>query len=292
MVTILFSCLALLIFVLSMDLSWSNLVSVKRNDLIFEGRNQEYGAYVLRREHHVNVFYSLLCSILFFVGLLVTIYHYSKPTIQVIERMTGIIIELPLVPKIDDSNKPKDSKKIDQKIAATAAGASNTEYQIVDDQDTQTAKADTDLRAKQFGDGNDTGEIQNPLETGCLDCDGAGKDSQQDTIQTNNVETWVPEMPQFPGGPTALQEYLMERVKYTPREQELGAEGTILVSFTVSAVGNVYNVDIERSILHGERLSQKTADAVRTMPQWTPGKRGDKTVPVRIVIPLKFELKK
>lgn len=292
MVIILISCMALLIFLLSVDFSWSNVVSSKRNDLIFEGRNHDYGAYVLRREHHINVFYSLLGSIVFFGALLFTIHHFSKPAITAFKQMTGVMLTIPTMSTVDDDEKPKEQKKALQKTAASSAGASNAEYRIVEDNTAQVAKSDKDLMDKQYGDGNDTGEIQNPIETGCLDCDGTGKDEKPDSVKVDTPETWVPEMPEFPGGAPALAAYLNDRVKYSPREQELGTEGTIFIGFTVSAAGNVYDVAIERSIIHGDRLAQKAVEAVRAMPQWKPGKRGKKTVPVRIVIPLKFELKK
>lgn len=289
MVTILFSCIALVVFLVSIDMSWSNLVSAKRNDLIFEGRNHEYGAYALRKEHHVNVFYSLVCSLLFFAGLLFMIYHFSKPAIQKFTESAWILPVLPDMPKPVEDDKPKDSKKAIQQTAASTGGEDNSEVKVVDDNLKQTIKPD--LSDKPVGDGPDTGEIQKPFEGGCPDCTGKGIETPTDTFQVVKVETWAPIMPEFPGGENALKKYLGEKVNFSPRDQELGVQGTIYVSFTVSASGGVYDIKIERSIANGERLEEKTVDAIRSMPLWSPGKRGDKNVPVRLMIPMNFKLR-
>jgi hypothetical protein len=53
---------ALVIFVVSANSSWENVLSPKRNHLVFEGRVKEYGAYQLRREQPRNMFIALFLS--------------------------------------------------------------------------------------------------------------------------------------------------------------------------------------------------------------------------------------
>lgn len=291
MVTILFICIALTIFVLSADMSWSNVLSGRRNNIIFDGRNQDYGAYMIRKENHLNVFYALLLSVGLMGGILAGVYHYSKPLLSEISFAGGIDIVFPAINPLPDTPATENVKKATQAAANTGAKPDGP-WEVTDKKDIIQTR--TNPMKPDFGDdGKDTGDIQKPFEAGCLTCTGTENGTKQDSVTTKpDVRDWAEVMPQFPGGQAALEKYLADRVNYSSRDQDLGVEGTLFVGCTISPSGGVYDIRIERGIFNGERLAEKATNAFRTMPQWSPGKSHGKEVTVRVVVPIKFELKK
>ena len=115
MLILIISVVALLVFLFSIDMSWSNVVSDNRNNLVFEDRFTDYGAYAIRREHHVNVFYALLLSVgLIGGGFMAISAMRSKP----VQKYLGNPLDdysivcglLPIVEKKEDLPEEKQTK--------------------------------------------------------------------------------------------------------------------------------------------------------------------------------------
>jgi len=98
----------------------------------------------------------------------------------------------------------------------------------------------------------------------------------------------VEQMPEYPGGLTALMNYLRENTRYPAAAQKAGIEGRVIVSFIVEPNGSVSNVEIVRSV--DTDLDQEALRVVRQMPKWEPGKQDGNTVRVKFHLPIKFML--
>lgn len=99
----------------------------------------------------------------------------------------------------------------------------------------------------------------------------------------------VEEMPEFPGGKEAMTRYLSENVKYPIIAQEKGIQGRVICQFKVDVDGTVTNVLVLRS--GGDvSLDNEAVRIINSMPKWKPGKHKGKLVPVRIVVPINFQL--
>ena len=96
------------------------------------------------------------------------------------------------------------------------------------------------------------------------------------------------EMPEFPGGEEALYAYLYSKVSYTQMAKEANIQGTVYVGFIVEKDGSVSTVHLERGI--GGGLDEIVLEAVRNMPDWSPGKQRSIPVRVRQIVPVKFKL--
>jgi hypothetical protein len=70
---ILIGLLLLVPIAMSMDLSWNNVLESARNSMVFAGRNQDYGAFTLRRDYVRGLLMAVVGSILFF-GLAIAIF--------------------------------------------------------------------------------------------------------------------------------------------------------------------------------------------------------------------------
>lgn len=105
---------------------------------------------------------------------------------------------------------------------------------------------------------------------------------------TNEIFTVVEDMPAFPGGETALLQYISKSVKYPVIAQENGIQGRVIVSFVIERDGHVADATVVRGV--DPSLDKEALRVVKSMPKWTPGKQRGKPVRVKYTLPVTFRL--
>mgnify|MGYP002769676434 FL=1 len=98
----------------------------------------------------------------------------------------------------------------------------------------------------------------------------------------------VEEMPSFPGGQGALMSYLASNIKYPVVAQENGVQGRVIVSFVVERDGSISDVKVARSV--DPSLDREAQRVVKSMPRWKPGKQNGSAVRVKYTVPVVFRL--
>ena len=99
----------------------------------------------------------------------------------------------------------------------------------------------------------------------------------------------VETMPKFPGGEEAMQQFLMNNLKYPQTVKDKGIEGIVFVSFIVEKGGKISGAKVLRAVENS--LDAEALRVVNAMPKWTPGKQKGKTVRVQFNLPISFKLK-
>jgi TonB family protein len=98
----------------------------------------------------------------------------------------------------------------------------------------------------------------------------------------------VEDMPEFPGGQEAMQEYLANNLKYPENAINRGVEGRVFVTFVISKEGYVTDVKVAKEV--DSDLDAEAVRVVSEMPQWTPGKQKGIAVNVSYTVPIHFKL--
>lgn len=98
----------------------------------------------------------------------------------------------------------------------------------------------------------------------------------------------VENKPEFPGGEKALLLFLAKNIQYPTICQDNGIQGTVYLSFVINENGRVSNVQVIQS--PDRNLSNEAVRVVNSMPDWKPGKQGNKGVKVSFQLPVKFKL--
>ncbi|HLW07541.1 MAG TPA: energy transducer TonB [Marinilabiliaceae bacterium] len=106
--------------------------------------------------------------------------------------------------------------------------------------------------------------------------------------ESDEVFMIVEEMPEFPGGPAALQKYLSSSVKYPVIAQENGIQGRVYIQFVISSKGEVTNAVVLRGV--DPSLDKEALRVVENMPKWKPGKQRNRPVRVSYTVPINFVL--
>lgn len=110
------------------------------------------------------------------------------------------------------------------------------------------------------------------------------------TVEYDEVFQVVEEMPQFEGGQEGMINYLSNELTYPASMEEKGIAAQVFVSFVISEDGKVTNVEVMKNDSGEEAFSAEALRVVAAMPNWTPGKQEGKPVPVKYVLPIKFQL--
>ena len=98
----------------------------------------------------------------------------------------------------------------------------------------------------------------------------------------------VEEMPEFPGGPKALMDYLMTNVKYPKTAFDANIQGRVIAQFVVDKEGSVRDAHIVKSV--DPALDAEALRVINNMPKWRPGRQNGKVVNVKYTIPVSFSL--
>ena len=99
---------------------------------------------------------------------------------------------------------------------------------------------------------------------------------------------FVEQMPEFPGGMAALNQYLRDHLEYPAAARDAGAMGTVLVEFVVEKDGSVSNAKVVVSQFPA--LDEEALRVVRSLPKWKPGESNGRKVRVYYNVPIRFDL--
>lgn len=110
------------------------------------------------------------------------------------------------------------------------------------------------------------------------------QDDEQVALQDSTLES----MPSFPGGQTALFQFLSRTIKYPVLAEYNKIQGRVIVGFYVDVDGTVTDVQVKKSV--DPTLDKEAIRVVKSMPKWNPGKKNGKPVRVEYTMPITFRL--
>jgi protein TonB len=274
-----------------------DLISGSWTDLVFENRNQAYGAYALRKgtgkRNLIAIIAVILLAIACQIGL--TLKNIAdereKQRIALQEAMEMTKLEQqkkePEVKRKDivkQENVEKVVEKVKSSIKFTAPVIKKDNEVRPEDMmksqeeilSSKTAIGSFDVK------GNDeSGEVLKAKEV-------IATEPVKPKEEENKVFDVVEQMPSFPGGQGALMNYLNSNIKYPVIAEENGIQGRVVVQFVVGKDGSISNVHVVKSV--DPSLDKEAVRVVKNMPRWIPGKQNGQSVTVRYTLPVTFRL--
>jgi TonB family protein len=94
--------------------------------------------------------------------------------------------------------------------------------------------------------------------------------------------------PKFPGGDTALTQYLSKTIVYPAEAIKQKWDGKTLVAFTINEDGSITNVHIIKS--SWTLLDDEAMRVVKLMPNWIPAKENGINKKEMVILPVSFDL--
>lgn len=259
-----------------MDMNMNN--KDRLNELLFENRNKNYGAYVIRKNYDRRLMVSSMITLSIivlamfapkmFTGVKEIVAINSKPETKV------RVIPIELTPKVQP---PKSTPKSTPTKKGTALGTPTPTDSTVN-ADTTTFRFVGDPGDPKGKDTTDTG------------IKGTGGNTITVVVPPKEKITSFPDVnPEFPGGMEGLANFIRKNMKYPRVALEDGIKGTIYLSFVVDEDGKV--IDIKNLNNLGGGLDKEAVRVASLMPNWKPGMLGGEKISVRYNLPVKFTFK-
>ncbi|PWJ58427.1 protein TonB [Dyadobacter jejuensis] len=233
-------------------------------DMVFEGRNKQYGAYDLRKGYGKTIQRSLVLGVTCFLLVILLPDLYARLTPLLEDDAIGFEMELhnidirPLPLEHDNSQQqqPHDN---------------TVEPNVITDEPNRPALG----TAKPI-----LGPplVEKETELALL------PESYQGWVEANEWEV----KPSFAGGMTSLMTYIKSEINYPVMALKYAVEGRVFVGFTVGADGNVSQVELIKGIGYG--CDQEALRVVTNMPNWLPGRAAGQPSAYRYVLPVSFEM--
>ena len=270
-------------------------------DLVFEGKNKDFGAYVIRTEsakrHNKAVLWTIIGAIIF--GLLA--FGFVKANQYLEERRLAAQGEQEEV-LIDMSQEAEEPEPENERVEPekpilkeeVLQSVKVTELAIVEDEKVKKEdeiKTQDELKETQtaFGqkDNKEGTEDRNVTKT-LKDEVVVEKPVEKPKEVKEEVFRSVEQMPQFPGGEAALMKYLQSHINYPPMAAENNVQGRVVVQFVVDKTGKVGEVKVVRSV--DKDLDKEAVRVCKSLPKFTPGRQNCQAVSVWYTLPVTFKL--
>ncbi len=116
--------------------------------------------------------------------------------------------------------------------------------------------------------------------------DTLGSVPSEPVQQEVEIFTVVEQMPPFPGGSEASNEFLAQNLKYPFSALDKQIQGTVYVTFIVCESGLITNPQVHRGV--DTALDKAVIYAVNNMPVWNPRKYRNYPAPAQFYMPITF----
>lgn len=277
-----------------------DLTSSKWCDIVFEGRNKEFGAYLLRtnsKSRHLKAFIFTLIGLIV-IG--VAVFSYMSVQAYIAEREASILDQanqemVAFVDQAEEEPEEEVQEKVEMPepealpeeilntvkvtellIAKDEEVSKEDEIKTVDElKETETAFGSTD-----FDQGTDDRNVVREYKNEVI--------VEEKKPEPEQVFTAVEQMPQFPGGDAALMKYLSSNINYPTVAAENGVQGRVVVQFVVTKNGSVGEVKVIRSV--DRDLDKEAIRLCKSLPKFVPGKMNGQAVNVWYTLPITFKL--
>lgn len=247
----------------------NKILSADFLDILFEGRNKEYGAYELRKNYQKRLTTALLIT----AGVALLIF-----LAVIVGRSVGTSDKNKV--KVSDVNLENIKQEEQQKIEPPPPPPPKQEPPKIEIQKFTPPKIVED---EKFEEKNEVKEQEVITNVGKIDQEGI-KDPEVVNPPKVEQETKVVEAPkedenqvftkveveaQFPGGEAKWNKYVYNEImKNIDDLTDEGQEGSCEVQFIVDKEGNVSSV--EPLTMKGSKLAEVAVNAIKRGPKWVP----------------------
>lgn len=275
--------------------------------LIFSGRNQDYGAYMLRKRYAKNLTLALLLAgggIGVCMGLVrwgasaaaeEPSYASIRKGIPVYELLPppplgqGNALEVQEQPAVAQETPPAEEMPAEElqneeapPTIVAEVPARFTAQKAKEDTTTAAAAPSSPAQGKGNPEGMEGSEGSKTGLSGASE--GTGTAAEGDVYPGDQVFTGPNELPSFPGGPGPMKEFIRKEIAYTEAMQ--GKVGTVYVLFIVEKDGRLTALRIGRGV--SAELDAEALRVVGRMPRWKPGRKDGLRVRSLHMIPIQI----
>ena len=285
-----------------------DLSSKEWRDLVFEGKNKEYGAYVMRsnsvkRHNRAMLVIILILAVVAILGIVVnTVIAAAEARPE--DENEQALVEMATEAEEEEEEMEEEQQKYEEPEPEVIKEdllntVKLTEIAFMDDDKvTEQIKNQDELKEDDTAVGavNEDRGVDNIIDAQehknvVVVEEVKPEPPKVEKPDDNKVFTSVEQMPVYPGGEGALLADIHKNLVYPPVAAENGVEGKVTVSFVVTKNGSIGEVKVARG--KDPDLDKEAQRAVRALKKkFTPGKMNGHAVNVWYHVPITFRLNK
>ena len=275
-----------------------DLSSKEWRDIVFEGKNKEFGAYQLRKESDARhnkamiVIVSVI-AILFALAFLVNTVikaAEARPEDTIEQSMAVMEVAEEPVDEPEEELQRVEEQKVEEVIKEDLLNtAKATEIAIVkDDEVTDELQSQDELKE----DDRAIGKVNE--DRGVDDIINAHEHNDVVVVEEKTepdedyVFDAVEQNAMFPGGDGALIKWLGEHTEYPQVALENGVQGTVRVRFVVKKDGTIGDVKVLKPV--DPNLDKEAIRVIKSLPKFIPGKMNGHAVNCYFTAPVRFKI--
>jgi len=258
----------------------NKILSADVLDIIFDGKNKQYGAYELRKTYNKRLTKSIIITLgLVFFAFLASVLStaMSKANSEVIEVLDTQMADVkkddapPPPPPPPPPPKAPPPPEINQ-VKFTPPKIVKDE-EVKEDEKIEEIKEDQVISTKTVESENKNAIVQAPVEDKGTQIVEAPKADDEDKVFTK-----VENEASFPGGQPAWVRYLTKNLNANAPVDNGASPGTyqVIVKFIVSKDGSISDVQAETK--HGFGMEDEAVKIIKRGPKWTPALQNGRNV--------------
>lgn len=263
---------------------WQQVTSSTRNNAVFEKRNKDYGAYVIRRDYDKTLLI-IMISFVFSTGLIFAGYLGFKNDPKPIAFKPPVVVDIDPNPEILTKDEPVKVVKIEKVIEESHEAT--LEFKIPE-------VTDEEIKEKQ--------RIQDELEkakAAALEAEQKGKGTfipvlgnKKDTTESTpkGPVDWVDVEAEYPGGFPAMMKFIQDKFRVPDIAHDINASGKVFLKFVVGEDGSISSIKVQRGIPNCPECDKEAIRVLKMMPNWKPGKIRGKAVSSYFNLPINIDL--
>ena len=258
-------------------------------DLLFDGRNKQYGAYELRKQYSkrmiIAVGVMLTCCLLFFM-----LYAFAKGSSKL---KPGPVVNEVALTKVEPETKkpevvPPPPKTITPPIETrqfTTPKITNEDVKPDEKPPEMDELEDTKIGKVNIEGDKDLGIVAPPIS----DDKGVIELPKKQDAEEDGIVLHVQIESEYPGGIEAWRRYLIKTLNYPENARDNEIEGTVLVQFIVDKNGVVSDV---QAISGPNELREEAVRVIRKSGSWKPAIQNGRQVKSYKNQPITFRLER
>jgi periplasmic protein TonB len=260
--------------------NWNNVTLDERNDIVFRGRNQDYGAYELRKNYNKRVSFIIGGMIVFSIVLAGIKKFVDRPDEEIVQETIRVEqIDLTPPPPIEEQPPPPPPPPPPPMVEMVKF----TPPVIKDDAvEEEPQKLQEEVKETQVGTKDQEGDeiVAPPAEV-----EGPGEPSAPE------IFTIVEEMPEPPGGIAAFYKYVGSHVQYPAMAREAGISGKAFLKFVVETDGSISDVQVIKGVAGCPECDKEAVRVIKSYPEkWKPGRQNGRPARVYYNLPVSFKI--
>lgn len=277
-----------------------DLTSKEWRDIVFEGKNKDFGAYKMRegsRQRHTKAVIWVLGVVAVILVLLILSVNdvFSRPE------------EDQIVTSTEQDIATFDSEEMEEELEEEEIFELPEPEEIIAPEEVANSQQVTDLLIVQDEEIDETKQakdvdqvMDNEAQLGTVDITEGVNDLNKIEVKEQVIAepvvvddepvsiAMVEQKPSFPGGEAAMYQWLSNNIVYPPAASEEGIQGRVVVEFVVGKDGSITNARVVRT--RHPALDKEALRVIKAMPNWIPGRNNGQPVKVTYTLPVTFKL--